>query len=208
MHHQDQLFHQFISSSSSSSSPPPSSSIPPPPPHHQHHIQQLSSPFPNFDNSSSSYPTPSPPHNHQSIQFHDLFNRPNSIPSSFQHLNQAPPLSQHHLIIPKQYNDHQQSHINTDLLVETHHQKDVGLIRSLLPQPAANLVLERERFPSSCSSPLPHHHNQILHQSDDIWSNEEVVALLRIRSSSDSSWFPPEFTWEHVSRYMAYVIVD
>ncbi|KAJ6974666.1 trihelix transcription factor GTL2-like [Populus alba x Populus x berolinensis] len=33
------------------------------------------------------------------------------------------------------------------------------------------------------------------------WSNDEVLALLRIRSSMET-WFP-EFTWEHVSRKLA-----
>lgn len=32
----------------------------------------------------------------------------------------------------------------------------------------------------------------------DPWSNDEVLALLRIRSSMEN-WFP-DFTWEHVSR--------
>lgn len=35
----------------------------------------------------------------------------------------------------------------------------------------------------------------------DPWSNDEVLSLLRIRSSMDN-WFP-DFTWEHVSRKMA-----
>ncbi|XP_061338049.1 trihelix transcription factor GTL2-like [Gastrolobium bilobum] len=35
----------------------------------------------------------------------------------------------------------------------------------------------------------------------DPWSNDEVLALLRIRSSMES-WFP-ELTWEHVSRKLA-----
>lgn len=37
-----------------------------------------------------------------------------------------------------------------------------------------------------------------MHESIDPWSNDEVLALLRIRSSMEN-WFP-EFTWEHVSR--------
>ncbi|CAN1168037.1 Trihelix transcription factor GTL2 [Linum perenne] len=37
-------------------------------------------------------------------------------------------------------------------------------------------------------------------QQDSPWSNEEVLSLLRIRSSMELNWFPsPEFTWEHVS---------
>lgn len=35
------------------------------------------------------------------------------------------------------------------------------------------------------------------------WSNEEVVALLRIGSSMEN-WFP-EFTWEHASRWVLYI---
>lgn len=31
------------------------------------------------------------------------------------------------------------------------------------------------------------------------WSNDEVLALLRIRSTMEN-WFP-DFTWEHISRY-------
>lgn len=34
----------------------------------------------------------------------------------------------------------------------------------------------------------------------DPWSNDEVLALLRIRSGMDN-WFP-DLTWEHVSRYI------
>ncbi|XP_019428755.1 PREDICTED: trihelix transcription factor GTL2-like isoform X2 [Lupinus angustifolius] len=38
-------------------------------------------------------------------------------------------------------------------------------------------------------------------QNIDLWTNDEVLALLRIRSSMES-WFP-ELTWEHVSRKLA-----
>ncbi|OIW13824.1 hypothetical protein TanjilG_31713 [Lupinus angustifolius] len=38
-------------------------------------------------------------------------------------------------------------------------------------------------------------------QSIDPWTNDEVLALLKIRSSMES-WFP-ELTWEHVSRKLA-----
>jgi len=49
-----------------------------------------------------------------------------------------------------------------------------------------NMEIERER---SMAEPIHNHP----------WSNDEVLALLRIRSSTEN-WFP-EFTWEHVSRY-------
>ncbi|XP_057425029.1 trihelix transcription factor GTL2-like [Lotus japonicus] len=44
---------------------------------------------------------------------------------------------------------------------------------------------------------------QLQQQQVDPWTNDEVLALLRIRSSMES-WFP-EFTWEHVSRKLAEV---
>lgn len=47
--------------------------------------------------------------------------------------------------------------------------------------------------------------NMEIHQKSSIdhhpWSSEEVLALLRVRSSLEN-WFP-EFTWEHVSRKLA-----
>ncbi|XP_044483559.1 trihelix transcription factor GTL2-like isoform X2 [Mangifera indica] len=51
---------------------------------------------------------------------------------------------------------------------------------------AMNFEIERDR---SISEPV---------EIDPPWSNEEVLALLRIRSSFEN-WFP-EITWEHVSR--------
>lgn len=44
-------------------------------------------------------------------------------------------------------------------------------------------------------------HLQGVEQIMDPWSNDEVLSLLRIRSSMDN-WFP-DLTWEHVSRKMA-----
>uniref|UniRef100_A0A7N0ZUJ0 Myb-like domain-containing protein n=1 Tax=Kalanchoe fedtschenkoi TaxID=63787 RepID=A0A7N0ZUJ0_KALFE len=189
MHNQDQLFHQFISFSS------PSSSRPPPLPSSLHH-QQLSSPFPASFPVASPPPIIPPPPPNQSIQFSDLFHRPTNLPS-FHHLNPAP--SPHNLISSKQYTSDQHTNSNSisDVLEAQVHPKDeVGLIRSLFPRAAASsstLLVERER-PSS-SPPTLHQH--------EFWSNEEVVALLRIRSSSETSWFPPDFTWEHVSRKLA-----
>ncbi|CAN0920463.1 Trihelix transcription factor GTL2 [Linum grandiflorum] len=43
-------------------------------------------------------------------------------------------------------------------------------------------------------------------QQDPAWSNEEVLSLLRIRSSMELSWFPSaDFTWDHVSRKLSEV---
>lgn len=50
---------------------------------------------------------------------------------------------------------------------------------------SSNLELDRERSVPKLIDP---------------WSNDEVLALLRIRSSMEN-WFP-DFTWEHVSRYL------
>ncbi|XP_022746773.1 trihelix transcription factor GTL2-like [Durio zibethinus] len=52
-----------------------------------------------------------------------------------------------------------------------------------------NMEIDRER---SMSDPIDNHLP---------WSNDEVLVLLRIRSSMDN-WFP-EFTWENVSRKLA-----
>ncbi|KAJ8760742.1 hypothetical protein K2173_017864 [Erythroxylum novogranatense] len=43
--------------------------------------------------------------------------------------------------------------------------------------------------------------NRLMPESVDPWSNDEVLALLRVRSSLEN-WFP-EFSWEHVSRKLA-----
>ncbi|KAL4380013.1 hypothetical protein GQ457_02G034630 [Hibiscus cannabinus] len=60
-----------------------------------------------------------------------------------------------------------------------------------------------EREQRSMAEPINnlhnHHHHQ--QQQQQPWSNDEVLALLRIRSSMET-WFP-EFTWEHVSRKLA-----
>ncbi|KAK6233019.1 hypothetical protein SCA6_003092 [Theobroma cacao] len=65
-------------------------------------------------------------------------------------------------------------------------EENTGLVRM-------NMEIERERsMPESIDNHHHHHHP---------WSNDEVLALLRIRSSIEN-WFP-EFTWEHVSRKLA-----
>ncbi|OMO96392.1 hypothetical protein COLO4_15302 [Corchorus olitorius] len=55
-------------------------------------------------------------------------------------------------------------------------------------------IIERERSMAPPPEVPIHHHNHP-------WSNDEVLALLRIRSSMEN-WFP-EFTWEHISRKLA-----
>ncbi|XP_050225022.1 trihelix transcription factor GTL2-like [Mercurialis annua] len=58
-----------------------------------------------------------------------------------------------------------------------------------------NLALKQENLV------LETNQRSIQEPAVDPWSNEEILALLRIRSSMEN-WFP-EFTWEHVSRKLA-----
>ncbi|KAE9611966.1 hypothetical protein Lal_00048885 [Lupinus albus] len=56
---------------------------------------------------------------------------------------------------------------------------------------------DHEKEHSTTTLPM----NFEIDQSIDPWTNDEVLALLKIRSSMES-WFP-ELTWEHVSRKLA-----
>ncbi|XP_019186103.1 PREDICTED: trihelix transcription factor GTL2-like isoform X2 [Ipomoea nil] len=58
---------------------------------------------------------------------------------------------------------------------------------------STSLVLERERSSASAAAGG---------EPGGPWSNEEVLALLRIRSSMEINWFP-DYSWEHVSRKLA-----
>ncbi|CAL1356426.1 unnamed protein product [Linum trigynum] len=69
---------------------------------------------------------------------------------------------------------------------------------------------DRELMPTFVIPHHHHHHQQqqqqkIITEHPQAWSNEEVLALLRIRSTMELNWFPPEFTWEHVSRKLSEV---
>lgn len=61
------------------------------------------------------------------------------------------------------------------------------------PVVALNKDEEEKAQQATTSAALP---QQIV----DPWSNDEVLSLLRIRSSMEN-WFP-DLTWEHVSRYI------
>ncbi|KAK4414246.1 Trihelix transcription factor GTL2 [Sesamum alatum] len=79
---------------------------------------------------------------------------------------------------------HSQAQLHQQLQ-ESAHKKfiDVGRKHNNVDNPAALIsTLERERSRSM----------------DPAWSNDEVLALLRLRSGMEM-WFP-DFTWEHVSR--------
>ncbi|XWS64673.1 hypothetical protein CRYUN_Cryun05aG0023300 [Craigia yunnanensis] len=92
----------------------------------------------------------------------------------------------HHHQVPFQLQQQQQPHF----LHPLHHQHQPSQKKeentSLV---GMNMEIERER---SITEPIDNHHP---------WSTDEVLALLRIRSSMEN-WFP-EFTWEHVSRKLA-----
>ncbi|CAK9181714.1 unnamed protein product [Ilex paraguariensis] len=119
-------------------------------------------------------------------QFHQFIASRTSLPIPFSFpLHEAPPP------FPSfdPYPSHQRLQVqHPHLLHQLDHQsppnKDADKEESAsLP---TNLQLERER---SMPEPI------------DPWSNDEVLALLRIRSSMEN-WFP-QFTWEHVSRKLA-----
>lgn len=59
---------------------------------------------------------------------------------------------------------------------------------------------EQTNTPSINNFQIERDQRQILPQLVDPWTNDEVLALLKIRSNMEN-WFP-DFTWEHVSRYI------
>lgn len=89
----------------------------------------------------------------------------------------------HHHQIPLQ--------VQPNLLHPLHHQKDEDKQENTsVTTPSMNFQIERD-------------HRQILPQLVDPWTNDEILTLLKIRSNMES-WFP-DFTWEHVSRYIILV---
>ncbi|CDP08536.1 unnamed protein product [Coffea canephora] len=84
------------------------------------------------------------------------------------------------------------SPLTLDVQVQPHHHhQQSGLHHQLhhqSPPPTSKNGEEKEEREGSISAAIPL----------DPWSNDEVLALLRIRSSMEN-WFP-EITWEHVSR--------
>ncbi|KAJ7973464.1 Trihelix transcription factor [Quillaja saponaria] len=105
---------------------------------------------------------------------------PNLTPASFDLYNSTSP--PHHQLpaFPFQPNN---------LLHPLHHHKDE----------------EEEKAQNRCILSMNLDTTQIIpddHLQIDSWTNDEVLALLRIRSSMECNWFP-DFTWEHVSRKLA-----
>ncbi|KAK7391895.1 hypothetical protein VNO78_20318 [Psophocarpus tetragonolobus] len=77
-----------------------------------------------------------------------------------------------------------------------------NLLHPLHHQPSTHKDEEKEENTTiPMNFEIQRDQRQQLPQLIDPWTNDEVLALLRIRSSMES-WFP-ELTWEHVSRKLA-----
>lgn len=115
----------------------------------------------------------------------------NTLISSLDSYSQLP--FQPHLL----HQLHQQSHVvpNVDISHKNHQDKENNLVE----------IAQTQTRSSSSSSSIP---QQLVPINDDqdqtisSWSNEEILALLRIRSNMEN-WFP-DFTWEYVSRYISF----
>ncbi|XP_062004136.1 trihelix transcription factor GTL2-like [Rosa rugosa] len=132
-------------------------------------------PLPNIP--LSSFPNLQPFDHHHHHHNYNIINPPPPTPQELVQL-QPPPHNQ--LLLPsvvlhRRANDQEKQENSTTLVL-----------------PSSNLEIERERT-ASMPPELP----------SDPWSNDELLALLRIRSTMEN-WFP-EFTWEHVSRKLAEV---
>lgn len=86
-----------------------------------------------------------------------------------------------------------------------HHQLPLqvqpNLLHPLHPHKDDEDKEQNSTTPSMNNFQIERDQRQILPQLIDPWTNDEVLALLKIRSSMES-WFP-DFTWEHVSRKLA-----
>lgn len=111
-------------------------------------------------------------------------------PQSHPHHQPVLPLQQHHQQQPVHHFLHPIFHQSAPATNNSHKSciNEEKQAPNTLVSPAVNLPeIERER------SVLP----QVPDTDDHPWSNDEVLALLRIRSAMES-WLP-DFTWEHVS---------
>ncbi|PON87121.1 GAMYB transcription factor [Trema orientale] len=98
---------------------------------------------------------------------------------------------------------HQVHHKNNISHHDEHHKEEDATATAAAATAAANNLvsdvgLDMMESPRSIAELIPavdlHHHHHP-------WSNDEVLALLRVRSTMDN-WFP-DVTWEHVSRKLA-----
>ncbi|XWS58327.1 hypothetical protein CRYUN_Cryun08bG0024400 [Craigia yunnanensis] len=121
------------------------------------------------------------------LSFPPLYNLASS--NGFTSLDPLFTSNSHHYQVSSQLEQQQQPHF----LHPLHHQHQPSQKNEEKEENTSlvgmNMEIERER---SMSEPIDNHHP---------WSSDEVLTLLRIRSSMEN-WFP-EFTWEHVSRKLA-----
>lgn len=167
-------FHQFIASSSSASSAAAARTTALPLPlSFPHHLQNLvisSNGFTSFVDPNL-YTSNSHHHHH--------------------HHHQLPPHQQQqpHFLHPLHHHHHQQQQHQPSVQKNIEEKGGNNINTSLVSMNMEEEIEIRERSISMADD-----HNHIIP-----WSNDEVLALLRIRSSLEN-WFP-EFTyWEHVSR--------
>ncbi|XP_058770539.1 trihelix transcription factor GTL2 [Vicia villosa] len=78
-----------------------------------------------------------------------------------------------------------------------------NLLHPLHPHNNKDEPKDQTTPPSINNFQIERDQRQILPQLVDPWTNDEVLALLKIRSNMEN-WFP-DFTWEHVSRKLAEV---
>ena len=154
-------------------------------------------------------------------QLHQFIASSRSAPSSLPLPFSSFPLHQTSLISSSFDPFHPQSHPHHQLVLplQQHHQQQQPVHHFLHPilhqsAPATNnshksCVNEGKQAPNTLVSPavnLPEiaRERSVLPQVPDTddhpWSNDEVLALLGIRSTMES-WLP-DFTWEHVSGYV------
>ncbi|KAE9619014.1 hypothetical protein Lal_00047769 [Lupinus albus] len=126
-------------------------------------------------------------------QFHQFITQRTSLPLHLPfplHSSAVPSNSTFHSFDPYNPLPHQLPlQLQPNLLHQLHHQH----------QPSTHKEHEAEKEEHG-TVPMNFEIDQ-RDQSIDPWTNDEVLALLRIRSSMES-WFP-ELTWEHVSRKLA-----
>ncbi|KAG8479104.1 hypothetical protein CXB51_028977 [Gossypium anomalum] len=106
--------------------------------------------------------------------------------SSNSHHQQVSPQLHHH-------HHHHQQQQQPQFLQSLHQQKNNEESTTSLVGMNMEINGRDQRSIAEPIDNLHHHHHP--------WSNDEVLALLRVRSSIEN-WFP-EFTWEHVSRKLA-----
>ncbi|KAJ0014759.1 hypothetical protein Pint_20532 [Pistacia integerrima] len=116
---------------------------------------------------------------------HHASSNTNIFPT-FDPYTSTPPPSQQLLQLPHHHFLHPLHHHQQYSPAQKNHQDKQENNNSSSSLVAMNFEIERDR---SIPEPV---------EVDPTWSNEEVLSLLRIRSSFEN-WFP-EFIWEHVSR--------